>query len=111
MAVLIIPLETASELGNLNFTTSMDGVTYKVFLKYNAREDFWYVSLEDLEDNSIRTGLKIVSNWPLLRLMKGTPRPAGELMAIDTRVFAIDPDLSEFGAEIEFSYIEEDTTF
>jgi hypothetical protein len=107
MAFLVIPLENAPELGNLNFTTSMDGVSYKIYLKYNGREDFWYADLEDIEENIIRQGIKVVSNWALLRLIQTTPRPPGELMAIDTRFSPIDPSLAEFGNEIELLYVEE----
>jgi hypothetical protein len=111
MAVLIIPLINISESGNLNFTTTLDGTTYKIFLKHNERDNCWYMSLEDLEENLIRSGIKIVTNWPLLRLLRSGSRPEGELIAVDTRFTALDPNLEEFGAEIEFAYLEKETTF
>ena len=102
-------MEDAQTLGNFYYTVSLDGVNYQLVFKYNGREDFWYFDILDTEDNPIRSGIKVVSNWPLLRLMKNEPRPPGELMGIDTRDIALDPHLEEFGVEVVFGYIEEGT--
>lgn len=100
-------MEDAQFLGEFFFTVALDGVNYKFQFQYNEREDFWYFNILDIEDNLIRTGLKVVSNWSLLRLMRGEIRPPGDLISVDTRDTPLDPHLENLGIESLFSYLEE----
>lgn len=109
MAILVIPMLEIQTKGNANRTTSLDGVNYILQIRQNPREDFAYVSILDTENNPIRSGLKVVSNWPLMRLMRNTPRPAGQIITIDTRTIPDDPDFSEFGIDVLLGYAEEDS--
>lgn len=109
MATLISPMKNAQAKGAFTRTVLWDGVNYKLHFQENEREDFWYVSVADTEDNPIRSGRKIVSNWPLIRLMRNTPRPPGEIVTIDTRTPADDPDLDEFGIDVLLGYVEQDS--
>lgn len=107
MAYLELNLSNAYELGNFNLTTSMDGSNYKLTFKYNQREDFWYFDLSDIEDNIIRQGIKIISDFPVTRLIADDNRPPGAIYYIDTRDPPFDPSLEELGNEVVFIYVEE----
>jgi hypothetical protein len=106
MSTTIIPVEDASTLGPFFFTVDLDGVNYQFNLTPNEREDFWYLDVLDIDDNVIRQGVKVVSNWPLLRLVMDTPRPEGEVITIDTRYAPLDPGLDDFGIEVLLGYEE-----
>lgn len=109
MAILITPMLQIQSKGNANRTTLYDGVNYILQIRQNEREDFAYVSILDTENNPIRSGLKVVSNWPLMRLMRTIPRPPGEVITIDTRTIPDDPAWSEFGIDVLLGYAEEDS--
>lgn len=108
MTLWIIPMENAAKLGKFHFTVDLDGVNYQFFFKCNAREDFWYLDILDTEDNPIQSGKKVVSNLPLLRLLKSTLRPAGEPIPLDTRDRPFDPNLENLGTDVIFGYIDQE---
>lgn len=107
MSVFTIPLEDAAEDGNLQATVDLDGSDYKLDYQYNSREGFWYCSLLDSAGNHLRSGIKIVSNFPLLRLMMSRTRPPGELMCMDTRIEPDDPGLEDLDVNAEFGYVDQ----
>lgn len=109
MGYLIIPTTNAQTYGNFSQTVSLDGIDYQLLYKYNDREGFWYFDLLDTEDNPIKTGIKIVSNWPFLRNLKQAPRPSGELLAVDTRQPPLDPEFDDLGFDVKMGYIEQDS--
>jgi hypothetical protein len=109
MATTIIPMEDAADLGQFLFSVDLDGVNYQFDMRYNEREGFWYFNISDVDGNIIRSGVKVVSNWPLIRLLMDSNRPAGELITIDTRYQPLDPGLSDLGIDVLFGYEEEAT--
>ena len=68
------------------FTTNptLDGVEYSLRFTYNQREDAYYLSIENPATNTdIISGIKIVTNFPLLQNKKGMPgMPPGDILAI-----------------------------
>lgn len=110
MATLIIPQEDAATLGKYVYTVDLDGVDYQIDTYYNDREDSWYFNLLDTEGTILRAGVKIVSNFLLLRLMVTEPRPAGELLCINTIPGAEDPTIEDFGVDAVMAYEQEVTS-
>lgn len=106
MSTLIIPMVDAGELGAFFLTTELNGSSYRLNFQYNSREDFWYFDILDSEGNQIRSGIKVVVNYPLLRLAMMRDRPPGELLGIDTRAIPVDPTLLELGVDVLFAYEE-----
>ena len=109
MANYTIPLDDAAELGAFNFSVDLDGTDFQLNFQYNSREGFWYFDLLDTEGTMLRSGIKVVSNYLLLRLFKARTRPAGELISYDTRLQPTDPDLEGLNATSIFGYIDEET--
>ncbi len=107
MTSYTIPLEQAAELGAFNITVDLDGVDFQLHFQYNSREGFWYFDLLDTGGVPLRSGIKVVSNWPMLRLMKQLTRPAGELVSYDTRGEPSDPDLEGLNVTSIFGYVDE----
>lgn len=113
MAITIIPLEEAPDKANIIFLVSLDGTTYQATLRYNDREDNWYMMLSDLDGNVIRATIKVVINVPLLRQIASADAPLGELIAIDDRRTltypAEDPELEDLGVNVLLAYVDEES--
>ena len=108
MAMHVIPMADAAELGAFYFTVELEGKDYQFNFQYNARDGFWYFDVLDTEGNQIRSGVRVVANFPLTRLAVMTTSPPGELLCIDTRSDPSDPGLADLGVDVEFVYVEED---
>jgi len=101
----VFDFSDAKSLGTFRTVVSLDGVDYQLQFLYNSREDSWYMDITDIEDNPIRSGVKIVINWPLLKTLMGKPRPAGELVCVNATQGALDPTLDDFGLNAVFGYV------
>jgi len=89
--------------------TRLDGVDYILGFRYSQREDRWYFSIYDSEENPILLGLKLVTNWPLLQAYRfNTLVPPGEIMAIDLTNDGTPPGLDELGEgkRVQLTYFE-----
>jgi len=108
MAVYTIPLEDAAELGAFTFTVDLDGVDFQFAFQFCSREEFWYFDLQSPDGSTLRAGIKVVSNFPLLRLYRDVvSRPAGEVMSINTLLNPTDPGLSDLDVSSVFGYLDQ----
>jgi len=107
MAILTIPTSTEPFQ---RMTVRLDGRDYVLELRYNQREERWYLSIADDEGAPILSGLKLQANWPLLwRHRYNTQVPPGEILAAVTTATDRSPptlnDLGE-GKRCELTYYE-----
>lgn len=102
MTVSIIP--TRSDIAAYFFKVKLDGVLFQVAFQHNDREDRWYLDLRTADGVPIRSGIKLVSNFPLLRLVAQPSRPRGELVVINTQSDD-NPALRDLGDLIELAYV------
>jgi hypothetical protein len=109
MSLYQIPTPDAAQDGAFFFTVSLDGTDYLLNFQYNSREDFWYVSVSDVDGNPIRSGVKVVANFPLLLYCQCMEKPPGELITINTEDEPVDPGLEAFGIDSILCYEEEAT--
>ena len=109
MATYGIPIEDASDLGNFDLTVDLDGSDYQLVFRFNNREDFWYLDILDAAGNEIRSGLKCVVNWPVLRTCRDQGRPPGELMVLDARPEPEETGLDNLGSIALLTYEEQET--
>jgi len=107
MSTFIIAIAGAADNGNFYFTVDLDGIDYQITFLFNEREGFWYFDLADTEGNKIRSGVKCVVNFPLLRLLKSLGRPPGELLVLNTQTVPTDPGLADLGVGSVLAYAEE----
>jgi hypothetical protein len=81
MSLEIIPLPTDPNATPYRTqTTTLDGVPYRIDLRYNARGDLWMLSLYTIDDVPIATGRTLVANWDLLSGIGSELRPPGQLL-------------------------------
>ncbi len=107
MTINNIPISGAELDGAFYFVVSFDGVDYRLDFQYNDREGFWYFDLADPAGTQIKSGIKVVVNWPFFRQLVGASRPAGELLAIDARTSPNEPGLDDLGVRALLTYVEE----
>ena len=107
MAIGIIP--TRTDLGAYTFQSTLDSIVYRFSLQFNTREGFWYLSIFDSSGTAIRSGIKVVVNWPLLARAVEEAAPLGRLFAFDPRDIPEDPGLTDLGDSAELVYAEEGT--
>lgn len=82
MAITAIP--TQQNLGAWTQRTTLDGVDYLLDFVWNARDPAWFVSISSIDGTELVNGIKLVSNWPLLRTHRYiNGLPPGELIAVD----------------------------
>lgn len=104
MSTLEIP--TSTTLANYSEQVTLDGATFTLSFLFNAREGFWYLDIFDLQGNRIRSGIKIVINFPLLRLIASLDAPPGELIAVDPTGADLEPGLTDLGDAATLVYVE-----
>ena len=93
----LVPIEAG--VTDQEFSVSLDGVEYVVRLTWQDRDESWYIDVRTVALAPVAgaMGLRVATGVPLLAQVVTKPRPAGELIAIDTLGEDKDPDLDDFG--------------
>lgn len=104
MAVTRLPTSTTD--ANYVFTVDLDGVEFKLSFKYNERDDAWFFDILDPNEVVLRAGLKVVNEWPLLRLWSEASSPQGEIIAVNQGDVTAPPTLNQLGAEVVLTYLD-----
>lgn len=60
----------------------LDDVTYYLQFSWNNEANYWSLSIENANNESILSGLRIVTNWPLLFKYQHLNLPKGDLIAV-----------------------------
>lgn len=79
MAVLELP--TFSDRDAYRYEVELSGGLFRVELRWNRADERWYLSLADATGAPLATGLRVVSDAPLLRLAADSRLPPGDLVA------------------------------
>jgi hypothetical protein len=64
--------------------TTLDGITYRLLFRWNARAGHWYLTLRTLEDVEIMPSKRLVAGARLLRQVSSPTRPPGDLLVLAT---------------------------
>jgi hypothetical protein len=105
MAYLTIPINNDSSEGAFYFTVDLEGKTYLFEFQFNSREGFWYFDISQ-NGEKIRSGVKVVANFPSMLRCKDLNRLPGQVIFIDSRTDAGQPTFEELGKEVLMTYIE-----
>lgn len=91
------------------FEIDLDGKLFKLQFKFNNRDESWYFSILDTNDNHLRSGIKIVSDWSLLRLWQQIDlKPAGEIIAVAETGINRPALIDELGEKVILTYLDEE---
>lgn len=94
----IIP--TRVDLEDYEQEVELSGVSYLLRFTWNFREEFWYLTISDVDGNVIAGNIKIVIGKPLLDEVPGTAKPAGNLLALDTSNKDEEAGLTDLGDRV-----------
>ncbi len=80
----VLVISTLVDQADYTLRTRLDGKEYNFHLLWNEREERWYLDIADESGNTVCAGIKLVTNWPLLRYYQSNPAvPPGDLYVID----------------------------
>lgn len=99
MTVKIIPTPVTAEPLRTQ-ETQLEGKTYVLTYDYSGREDKWYLSMADVNGNTLISAVKLVPNLNLLRTLTADEQPGGKLYL--TTVDSLDPTLDTIDEAILF---------
>ena len=98
-------LPTRQDLANYELEVDMDEVTFRLRFKFNSRDEAWYMTVLSANGEILRAGIKVISEWLLLRLWQDfNVRPAGEIITINLATEVTKPGLEELGANTPLLY-------
>ena len=100
-----IPTEFMGE-SHIEQRTTLSGRDYVLRFDWSQRDGHWFLGLYLPSGEAIVTGLKLVTNWPLLGARTETLRPPGELLVVDTRGLGEDPGFGDLGTRHGLVYFE-----
>lgn len=104
MATKLIRLP--ANLGNYRFQIELDGEVFTFLFKFNTRADAWYFDLLQADGTPIRQSIKVTTGFPWLRQIATTPRPAGDLITLDTTQQDQEANFDTLGTLVQFLYEE-----
>lgn len=84
------------------------GILLRLVFQYNDREQSWYIDVEDLEGTPLRSGIKLVNEFPVFRLWQSTPRPKGEIILASNTTDDSDPLEEDLGDRITIFFADEE---
>jgi hypothetical protein len=89
------------------FSTTVDGLTFRFEFLWNDRTAAWYFNLRDAAGTLLLAGVKVVTGWPLTaRYLGKIPNlPPGQFVAIDSAGRDSDPGLATLGEQHQLVYV------
>lgn len=84
--------------------TALDGTDYILVFEWLQRDGHWLLHVLDLQESPIASGLKLVTNWPLLRGVTDPRRPPGNLFVWDALGLDDDPTFDGLGTRFVLAY-------
>lgn len=85
--------------------TSLDGREYELRIDYVGRLDRFTLDISTGEGDELAKGIRLISNWPLLRRRQHEPRlPPGELFIVDGSGIGDPAGLDQLGDPFQLIY-------
>lgn len=108
MATLVIPLEPGPDVPPTVQAIVLDGVTYQLETRWNARAGLWFLSLADSEGVAVANSLPIAnSGLPVnAAIFRQENTPPGGFWAIALMRPDVDAGANELGGRVVLTYDE-----
>jgi hypothetical protein len=105
MAVFTVPTSSGEDVfPNYQLEVELDGVSFKLDLVFNSRQQTWFFNLLDANAVILRAGIPIVTGFPLLARMVQQSRPVGTLMAVAVAGDIDAATLEQLGLDVLLTY-------
>jgi hypothetical protein len=102
---LVIP--TLEDNPYYSIRVRLDGLDYNLRFAWNERVERWNFDILTDDGKVLATGIRIVSNWPLLRYYQYDKlMPPGEMMAVDSTLDGSPPGFFDLapGKRVQLIY-------
>lgn len=86
------------------YQIALDGAVYRLAWRWLERQRSWYVSLYAADETPLRLGVRVVLDRPLWGRLRGTQRPAGELLAVALPGSESEPGAADLGGRVRLLY-------
>ncbi len=104
MSLFIIPTSQSDSV--YEQVTILEGREYFLKFDWSRREEAWYLSIFDQDENPLALGIKVVVGLPLLYRETNPKLPQGLLIAVDLSSADSDPLLTDLGTRVALLYEE-----
>ena len=105
MSILTIPI--TPELLNYRFRIDLDGTTYTLAIRYNTRENRWFLDVATAAGVLILSGIKVLLNVNLIERFAQSELPPGNLFILNSDEDSeVEPGLLDFGVNTLLLYEE-----
>lgn len=99
-------------IGEPSYTqrVTLEGVEYGLRFDYSAREDRYYLTVQDAAGADLRRGIKVTPNANVLRLYAGASGPPGVVIFVDKRPTDAGgdaPGFADLGVSVTLGYLTE----
>jgi len=98
-------LPLVPSLPNYRFTTTLDGTSFVFDVRWNARDEAWYMDISDALASPIALGMKVVLGTLLGSRVSDARFPAGIFFAADLSNQGLDAGFDDLGARVVVQYI------
>ena len=88
---------TTFDDANYRESVILDGTPYVLAFALNQRENTYYLSISASDGTPLVSGLKVLSNWPMLHGFVDARLPPGELIPLTAADDASPPEPGELG--------------
>ncbi len=97
-----IPVEPS--VPDQQFTTTLTGIVYDIRVRWNTRDESWYMDVRDKAGVAIQLGIRLVLG-STLGLASGNPlRPEGRFILIDTSGENREATLDDLGTRVVLQF-------
>ncbi len=104
MAVKIIP--TRQDNSNYRLQVELENEFFFLQFYFSRREQSWYFSVYDADDNPIKEGTRLVLGSIHMSRVANLDKPPGEFLLFDTRAAGNEPTRDDLGTLTVLSYVE-----
>lgn len=104
MSMVTLPFDSSST--HYDFKVTLDGAIYTFEVRWNTREQAWYLDLKTEDEEPIAAGAKVVANYPLFSRCRDARRPPGAFLVFDTSGRGEDPGIADLGERVQVLYFE-----
>ncbi len=85
--------------------TTLDGESFVLDIRWNGRDEAWYMDVLTEDETPIRHGIKIVMGGVLGGRVTDPRRPAGLLLAVDPTGSLVDATLDDLGTRVGVYFV------
>lgn len=102
----ILPLTPS--LPNYQAGLSVGTTQYLINVRWNGREEKFYMDVLDQDGNAIRSGMALVLGTFIGRQEASADFPPGAFVLVDTSNEGRDPGIDDLGARVQVYHFDED---